>query len=70
MLSRDYHIVWEIELVATSPEDAARQALAIQRDSASLATVFDVFDEDGQSVRVDLLEERPQEAAEVRAAPE
>ena len=40
----DFKVTWEIDLVAETPEDAARQALAIQRDPKSLATVFDVID--------------------------
>ena len=36
----EYRVVWEIEVDAESPEDAAQQALRIQRDSSSLATVF------------------------------
>ncbi len=37
-----YKVMWEIDLMATSPEDAARKALAVQRDVNSLATVFQV----------------------------
>jgi hypothetical protein len=49
----DYRVCWEIDIVAEEPADAARQALAIQRDSRSTSTVFDVHDGD-KSVRVDL----------------
>ena len=41
-MNSPYHIRWEIELHADSHEDAARQALAIQRDPESIATVFEV----------------------------
>lgn len=51
----DYLVQWEINIVADTAEDAARQALAIQRDPTSHATVFDVFAERGPAVRVDLL---------------
>ncbi len=39
---------------ADTVEGAARQTLAIQRIPGSTATVFDVTDETGASVRVDL----------------
>lgn len=38
----EYHVTWTIELDADSAEDAAKNALAIHRDSSSLATVFTV----------------------------
>jgi len=59
---KEYLVQWEIELKAESAEDAARQALAIMRDPDSMATVFDVFDEDGESERIDLLELDEEEA--------
>jgi hypothetical protein len=40
---KEYRVVWEIELYATSPRNAARQALEIHRDPESTATVFDVY---------------------------
>ena len=53
---KDYHVSWDIDLVADSPMDAARQALRIQRDRDSIATVFDVTDEEGNTERIDLTE--------------
>lgn len=50
---REYHVVWEIDISATSPMDAAEQAAKIQRDSNG---VFDVTNERGQTTRVDLEE--------------
>lgn len=50
----EYQVIWEIDLAADSPVEAAREALRIQRDPASLATVFDVIDPDGRRVRIDL----------------
>jgi len=41
-----YRVTWEIELDADTPEDAAREALAIMRDPDSIATVFTVHDQD------------------------
>lgn len=56
-----YTVTWEIELDAESPEDAARQALEIQRDPFSSALVFFVQDEMGDRVMVDLFEEEEEE---------
>jgi hypothetical protein len=44
---------WEIDIEARTPREAARKALDIQRDPASIATVFDVRHK-GKTVRVDL----------------
>ncbi len=55
---KTYSIKWEIEIDAETPEEAARKALEIQRDPASLATVFDAYDEEGNCTRVDLLEQK------------
>jgi len=41
---REYRVRWEIDLDADSPENAARKALAIQRDPHSVATHFEVFE--------------------------
>lgn len=50
----EYLIVWEIELDAGSPEEAARLALKIIRDKASMAHVFKVYDESGEEHSIDL----------------
>lgn len=52
-----YRVVWCIDIDAENPEDAARQALNIQRDPESIATWFDVFNDQGDhltSVDVEL----------------
>lgn len=49
-----YLVTWEIELDAETPEEAARKALEIQRDPNSIATVFDVVDENAIATRVDI----------------
>jgi len=50
-----YKVIWEIDIDdAESPKDAAEQALAVQRDPESIATVFEVIYEDGESTTVDL----------------
>ena len=38
----NFRVTWEIDIEAGSPLQAARQALAIQRDPLSTATAFDV----------------------------
>ena len=55
-MEKHYYVTWSIELDATSPEVAAEMALDIQRDSESIATVFVVYDENGDETRVDPLE--------------
>lgn len=50
-----YLVIWQMDIDADSPEEAARQALAYQRDPESTATVFDV-ESDAGTVRVDLTE--------------
>lgn len=39
---KTYRVVWEIDIEADSPREAAIKALEIQRDPLSTATVFDV----------------------------
>ena len=39
---RDFLVRWEINIEADSPREAAENALEIQRDSSSIATVFNV----------------------------
>ena len=55
--TQSYHVVWEIDVDATSPSDAAKQALALVQEPGTHAVVFDIFSEDGESTRVDLLED-------------
>lgn len=50
----EYLVAWRIDLDVDSPQEAALNALAVQRDSQSSATVFDVTDERGATVTVDL----------------
>jgi hypothetical protein len=39
---RTYKVMWEIDISADSPEEAAKRAREIQLDPESWATVFDV----------------------------
>lgn len=57
-----YRVIWMIDVDAKSPQDAALEALKIQRDPESTATSFDVFipptypDVEAKLVTVDLEE--------------
>jgi hypothetical protein len=56
-MAKLYHVVWEIDIYAQSPREAAKEAQAIQQDKDTMATVFDVTEEDsGKAVRIDLAE--------------
>ena len=50
---KHYEVSWSMEFCAESPEDAARQALAIHRHPDSVETVFNVCEpgEDGEEVQ-------------------
>jgi len=49
-----YLVAWKIELSGRGPRRAAMEALRVQRDPGSIATVFEVTDRTGKSVMVDL----------------
>lgn len=50
-----YLVEWSIDIEADSAEEAARQALEIQRNPASMATVFRVYDDFSRlSIRMQL----------------
>ena len=52
-----FRVSWKIDIEAESAEEAARAALAIQREPDSIATVFEVMAEgDAHTVAVDLTE--------------
>lgn len=38
-----YRVMWEVDIEAHSPREAALQALLMQRDPTSIATVFDIY---------------------------
>ena len=50
----DYRIVWEVDVIADSPTEAAREARAMQQDPEAFCHVYDVFTGTGECVRVDL----------------
>lgn len=39
----EYKVVWTIDIVANSPQEAAQQALEIQQDKGSEAVAFEVL---------------------------
>ena len=47
-------VTWTIDIDAETPEEAAREALKVQRDPQSTATFFDVSDNDGHDFGIDL----------------
>jgi hypothetical protein len=51
---QSYRVTWLLDIEADSPQDAAEQALVIQRDESSIATVFTVTDVDGVEVDIAL----------------
>ena len=50
----EYRVVWEIDVDAEGPEEAAREAFAAMQDPDTLARHFTVYGPDQQSVSVDL----------------
>lgn len=50
-----WRVTWTIELVAADALDAADQALMIQRDPESIASVFEIIDPGGRRYSVDTL---------------
>lgn len=50
----NYTVTWEIQVSAKTPREAAEIARSFQRDHSAMVGVFDVIDESGEGVRVDL----------------
>ena len=57
---KEFLVTWQIDIEAETPEDAAREAFRVHRDSDSMATVFEVQertkDGHGEAIRVDIEE--------------
>lgn len=51
-----YRVTWTIDIDALNPQDAARKAREAQTRPDTIATVFEVTDENGDSETVDLSE--------------
>lgn len=56
---KDYRVVWECDITARTPREAARLARKHQIREHTTATVFDCTDETGKMTRVDLMEPGP-----------
>ena len=54
MSTQTYLVEWYIDIEADTPEAAAREALTLQRDPESTATVFHVTNRHGETAAVDL----------------
>lgn len=55
-----YRVVWEIDIEADTPEEAAEMARYYQTVPGTTAIVFDVRDTMGKVTRIDLLENQQQ----------
>ncbi len=68
--TRTYRVVYEIDVIAASPLEAARQVEEIFRDPGSMAPAFTILDSEGNKTDVDLfaqgLEERYGPVVELR----
>ena len=64
-----YDVTWRIELDAEGPDDAAKKAREIQLDPDSLATVFEVRDENDNGFTVDVEDNAPPKAPNAPNAP-
>lgn len=65
-IAKEYVVEWAIEVVADSPEAAAKAAWDMMRDPDSTANVFDVIEADGsgEAVQVDLQDELEEEGTD------
>ena len=57
-MRQSYLVVWEIDIYADSPREAAEKAWEHMRHPFSTANVFTVLNKDGDKIIVDLLEEQ------------
>lgn len=51
---KQYRVMWEIDVDAASPKEAAIRALEIQRDPSSIAVIFKVQQKPGGWEQVEL----------------
>jgi NTP pyrophosphatase (non-canonical NTP hydrolase) len=54
---RQFLVHWEMDIAARTTKEAAEKALAVHRNTESIATVFDVFEGGHFQARVDLTED-------------
>lgn len=57
MMEQRFHVVWEIDIYANTPREAAKQAFAHMQRLNTTANYFEVYDQDGEKTIVDLEEE-------------
>jgi len=63
--TKQYLVTWVIDLEASSPEEAAKLALEIQRDKISEALAFTVKEQaTGEETDVDLLNSKTEKRCE------
>ena len=55
-MEQRFHVVWEIDVYAETPRNAALQAFLIMQEPFTTANYFEVFDQDGNKTAVDLEE--------------
>jgi len=48
----EYLVTWKIDIEASNPKEAAKQALEIMRDPESTATVFEVEDKKKKTLHI------------------
>jgi len=52
----EYHVLWEMDVIADNPLEAAKEALNVHRDLSSIASVFTVTDAAGVETTIDAIE--------------
>lgn len=55
-MEQRFHVVWEIDIYAETPKQAAEQAFTIMQRAGTTANYFEVFDQDGVQTNIDLEE--------------
>lgn len=63
-MTTEYTIVWEIQIEADSPEEAARLARAVQLDPNAQVGAFDVWDKSTRPATVTFIDLTPEEPEE------
>ena len=56
-MQQRYLVIWEMDIYAETPREAAEKAWGHMRASDSIANVFNVLDKDGVGTIIDLSEE-------------
>lgn len=56
-MEQRFHVVWEIDVYAETPREAAQQAFDHMQRVNTTANYFEVYDQDGEKTIVDLEED-------------